>query len=94
MLVLACYHTAMKYLLCHSAFLGFTVTLALFVLCFIAVIGVKAIIKYVQDLFPEKHEKTRAPKRTIKSRAKTVKPIKSIEINPDEIDRIYVKKIS
>jgi hypothetical protein len=84
----------MKYLLCHSAFLGFTVTLSLFALCFVAVIGVKAIIYYVQALFPEKNEKIGARKRKIKSRAKTVKPIKSIEINPDEIDRIYVKKIS
>jgi hypothetical protein len=84
----------MKYLLCHSAFLGFTVTLALFVLCFVVVIGIKAIIYYVQSLFPEKREKISAPKRQRKVRAKTVKPIKSIEINPDEIDRIYVKKIS
>jgi hypothetical protein len=48
----------------------------------------------VQALFPEKNEKPSARKRKLKSRAKTVKPIKSIEINPDEIDRIYVKKIS
>ena len=85
---------------------GFLCTLTLFALCFLIVLGGKTLVNafksYASDNLikeqptptktpaPVKTSKPRKPK-TIKS---TPKPVKSIEIDPLEIDRIYVKKSS
>ena len=81
---------------------GLSCTLLLFVICLFLVVGAKSIFLYVKSKFlPEKQEpmpekrqtkKSTATKRKIKP--KTLKPVRSIEINPDEIDKIYVKNIS
>lgn len=73
--------------------LDFLFTLATFAAFCIAVSGVKAIIysvrKYFKRFFPEKRHTPAAKKTKRKTAA-----IRSIEIDPEEVDRIYVKKIS
>lgn len=73
--------------------LDFLFTLATFTAFSIAVSGVKAIVysvrKYLKRFFPEKH-----PAPTVKRHKRKPAAIRSIEINPEEVDRIYVKKIS
>ena len=88
----------MYYLLNSPFILDLTATLSLFILCFLVVIGTKTVFAYVKSLFPktkatplEPKKEQPAPKRTYR---KVSKPIRSIEINPEEIDRIYVKRIS
>ena len=75
---------------------GFLYTATLFLICLIFVVGVKAILIFMRaDLKdkPAPPQKKATPKPT-KHTAKPVKPVRSIEINPEEIDRIYVKKSS
>ena len=68
----------------------------LFLICFfltslIAVVGIKTILYALRiKFFPKKHvdipvkqEKTKKPR-----------VVKSVEINPDEVDKIYVKRVS
>lgn len=74
---------------------GLFYTSMFFFLCLFSVIGAKFLLFYY---FSQKNVK-RTPKPQHKKKPKTPqpsisKPIKSIEINPDEIDRIYVKKSS
>ena len=70
---------------------GLFYTGSLFLICLFTVVGGKSL------LFPKrktvKNEKT-PKKEPQKPTEKKPRPIKSIEINPDEIDRIYVKKSS
>lgn len=88
----------MLYLLNAPFILDFAVTLVLFGLCFIVVAGVKVVIFSIKELLPKPKQqpeaKKSAPVPKVRTKPKAVKPIRSIEINPDEIDRIYVKKIS
>lgn len=88
----------MNYLLNAPFILDFSVTLVLFGLCFITVIGIKVIIYSIKDLFPKTKtptcEQVQPIRKRKKARRKTLSPVRSIEINPDEIDKIYVKKIS
>ena len=76
---------------------GFIYTATLFLLCLVFVVGVKAIIVSVR-LKLNKHETPKQASKPIekpkKQPPKPIKPIRSIEINPEEIDRIYVKKSS
>ncbi len=73
-----------------SAFLGFIFTVLLFAICLIFVVGVKCVImaiksKAVTNDTPAQIEKPQ--------NIKPKKPrLKSIKIDPDEIDRIYVRK--
>ncbi len=73
---------------------GFCCLAALFLICLIFVVGVKVIYlsvkKYISAGKPAPAPQVRKPKAPPKPR----KPIRSIEINPEEVDRIYVKKIS
>ena len=75
-----------------SLFLGPLFLIALFIVSVIVVAGIKLIYFYFKrepiKFIPKKSRKTPAPK------PQPVKPVKSIEINPDEVDKIYVKKIS
>jgi hypothetical protein len=68
---------------------------------FLVVIGSKVAISSLKQLFPK--QQTSIPKESQNKPAKPYKktkkcttdtPIRSIEIDPDKIDRIYVKKIS
>ena len=64
--------------------------LCLFFLCFIFVVGSKIIwIHFFAKFFPKKLLRKKHKKYKRKPKIE-----RSIEINPDEIDKIYVKKIS
>ena len=67
------------------AILGLIYLILLYALCFFVVIGVKQVLLY---LFPK------PTIIKIPTQKRTKKPVRSIEINPDDIDRIYVKKSS
>lgn len=80
--------------------------LILFALCVITVVGAKALYKSVKDKFAKPEEKPRlaapAPQKrrrrsssapAFAKRVTAAKPVRSIEIDPEQVDRIYVKKI-
>ncbi len=78
--------------LLSSFTLDFLAVLGLFCCCYVFVIG----IKYIKDSVVKLIQKVNAydnppPKKRKESTKKTTK---SIEINPDEIERIYMKKSS
>ena len=82
-----------------SAILGFLFTIALFFICFFSVVGFKAVRIYITNLFNKQQNITPNPKTKTTKKPKqkptpSSSPVKSIEINPDEIDRIYVRKTS
>lgn len=80
----------------------FLATSCLFVLCAFTVVGAKYFIVLIKEYLPKKKvsipAKNKKPLQTPKKRAKVnsnkIKPIRSIEIDPAQIDRIYVKKSS
>ena len=73
--------------------IDFLHTTGLFILCFFAVAIGKALIFLIKILAPAKRHSAPEPKQTKPARKPRVKkPIRSIEIDPFEIDRIYVKK--
>ena len=67
----------------------------LFALCVFLVVGIKTVVNAVRTQFkkpePEKEQKPAPPKR---GRPRTGKPkkLRSIEIDPEQVDRIYVRK--
>lgn len=83
-----------------SFILGLLSTVSLFLISLILVVGTKSVYLYLKEfLFPTpvKVEKVEKPQNTPRPRKKKqtqYTPVKSIEINPDEVDRIYVRKIS
>ena len=89
---------------------GLGLLILLFAACFIAVVGVKTVFFSVKDIFvryksaetPAKKstepikpppKQTQTAKRRVYKR-KIPRPERSIEINPNEIDRIYVRRSS
>ena len=82
-----------------SFFIDFSVTALCFAGCFIAatvirylfsVLGLKFILSSaIKFFFPKKQ-----PAPVKKRRRKKPAPVRSIEIDPEEVDRIYVRKIS
>lgn len=70
--------------------LGFMFTLILFAFSYTVVVVVKSLLYYILRPFRKKTKKVQQPKKERKKPS----PVRSIEINPDEVDRIYVKKIS
>lgn len=89
---------------------GLGLTILLFAACFIAVVGVKTVFFSVKDIVSryksaekpaEKSAEqvkpavkpTQAAKRRVYKR-RIPRPERSIEINPNEIDRIYVRRSS
>ena len=75
-----------------SLFLGPLFLAVLYIFCLISVAGIKILYLYfkrspVQIKPTVKRAKKPAP-------AISEKPVRSIEINPDEVDKIYVKKVS
>lgn len=56
----------------------------------IAVAGIKILYLY----FKGAPERTKSAVKRERKSAPAEKPVRSIEINPDEVDKIFVKKIS
>ncbi len=76
---------------------GFFTTLCIFLLSLFLVLGVKSAREFIASRLPKKKAPTPPLKEEKPKPArakKTPSTVRSIEINPDEIDRIYVKKIS
>lgn len=76
--------------------LGFLSLSLLFFLCLFVVIGCKICYLSIKNYFIDKYftpkKAPSPPKPQKESKPKpTPKPIRSIEINPNEVDRIYVK---
>ncbi len=76
--------------------LGLLCTGGLFILCFLVVVGAKMVTLSFKEKFI--HKSPPQPKATVIKRQKRTpsppKPVRSIEIDPEQVDRIYVKKIS
>ena len=68
----------------NSFLLGLTSLVVLFFVCLVFVVGVKSV--FLRYFYKPK------PKTIVKPKPK--KRIKTLTINPDEVDRIYVKKAS
>ncbi len=64
-----------------------------FVFSVVVVLGAKVFYKNVSSLFPKPDEKEVKPVKR-KARKKPSNVVRSIEINPEEIDKIYVRKSS
>ena len=79
-----------------SSFLaGFLSTAFLFVLSVIIALGIKTLDLLIKELAEEKPSPESKPKKARhKKRRKKTAPQRSIEIDPSQIDRIYVKKSS
>ncbi len=85
-----------------SFILGLLCTGGLFALCFLVVAGVKAVLFAIKEkLTPPPTAQESAPPPPVKARVikrrkpkSVANPVRSIEIDPDQIDKIYVKKIS
>ena len=74
-------------------FTGLLLVAFLFALSFFIVVFLKWAYLKMLDLFPKKKTISKPPEKKAPRKINR-KPVRSIEINPDEIDRIYVKKIS
>lgn len=84
-------------ILLSSALEGLFGTIALFIISCILVVGSKVIFLKLKSILPKKQpplEPVTPAKQTVKKPRKKPATIRSIEIDPAEIDRIYVKKIS
>ena len=82
-----------------SSFLaGFFSTVFLFILSVILVLGVKSLQTLIKEFFtkpqPSEQEIKKQPPSPKRKKRKAPSPQRSIEIDPSEIDRIYVKKSS
>ncbi len=75
-----------------SFFIGFISTAGLFIVCYILVIGVNTLLIAIKKLLPKKE--IPLPAEAEKPVPKKPKTIKSIEIDPAFVDKIYVKKTS
>ncbi|MBQ7235929.1 MAG: hypothetical protein IKB30_00265 [Clostridia bacterium] len=79
--------------------LGFLCTAMLFALCFLSVIGTKTVFLYIKRFLPAKKIEIPPPedkpkKKTAPRAPKSPQVVRSIEIDPSTVDRIYVKKSS
>lgn len=66
---------------------GFSSFIILYLFAFVAVFGTKSLLVYLKIL----PLKSQSPVKKTK-KAKTRQPIRSITINPNDVDRIYVKR--
>ncbi len=66
---------------------GFSCFLILYLIAFVAVFGTKSLLVYLKILPLKNQNPVKKPKKT-----KTRQPIRSITINPNDVDRIYVKR--
>lgn len=69
---------------------GLLSVIALFAVSFVLGVFLRAVYLAFKKSVPVKPEKKARRKR----RAKTPSAVRSIEIDPEQIDRIYVKKVS
>ena len=74
-------------------FSGLLLIAFLFVFSFFAVIAIKYAYYKLAILFPKKSAIKSQLQPPVQKRKKR-KPIRSIEVDPSQIDRIYVKKVS
>ena len=78
-----------------SLITGLICTAGLFLISFIIVVSAKALIDYIKRRLPKKQmEQKPQPSEQKKPQKKKSATVRSIEIDPSQIDRIYVKKIS
>ena len=85
-----------------SFFSGLLSLFSLFALSVLIVLGAKIIYLHIKQYFPKEHASPVAPtikKQTQTNRKRTPRtiksvPVRTIEIDPNEVDRIYVKKSS
>lgn len=79
-----------------SFIIGFLCTGTLFVLCFLVVVGFNAVLNAIKErLVKRENSQSPIPKTKRKRKARPdPNPVRSIEIDPEQIDRIYVKKTS
>lgn len=79
-----------------SFIVGFLCTATLFCLCFLLVIGAKVLYLTSKRLLSKPPVPPPQVKEVVKRAPRTArpapKPVRSIEIDPATIDRIYVKK--
>ena len=80
-------------------FTGLLTTILLFCFCFFIVVGAKSLqvflqYKLLKNTKPSPPAPRKKPKTAPRSKKSTPKVIKSIEIDPMEIDKIYVKRSS
>lgn len=73
-----------------SFFGGFISTFVALIICAFLIIGIKYFLSVLKDLFSTKKNLKEIPKVTKQKRV--YKPIKTIEIDPNEVDRIVVKR--
>ena len=79
--------------------IGLLCTAALFALCFLTVVGGKTALSYIKRYLPAKKIEAPPPtenkpqKKTPRT-PKSPQVVRSIEIDPSTVDRIYVKKSS
>ncbi len=86
----------------ESFFLGILIITLLFFICAFLTLGAKITYYYIisnlkekKKIAPSKVEQPPASNTQAKKpRKRTYKPIRSIEINPEEVDRVYFKKSS
>ncbi len=82
-----------------SFFVGFLCTAFLFVLSIILTLGIKSLFLLVKDFLDKRtikqtREEIKQPAPPKRKKRKVSNIQRSIEIDPSEIDRIYVKKSS
>ena len=79
-----------------SFLLGLTCTLVLFILCYVVVVGIKYIYLSLGNFYkkptPKNVNAVHKPNQKRQQPKKSNAPIRSIEIDPEQIDKIYVKK--
>ena len=66
---------------------GFFCLLVLYLISFVVVFGTKSLLVYLKVLPLKSQNKVKKAKKTINRQ-----PIRSITINPNDVDRIYVKR--
>ncbi|MBQ9485528.1 MAG: hypothetical protein IJU83_01690 [Clostridia bacterium] len=78
-----------------SLFLGPLFLITFFVACAVIVVGIKMLILYFKKEPKTPTRLSVKPKRRrAENSAPPPKPVRSIEIDPDQVDKIYVKKVS
>lgn len=77
-----------------SFWLGLFFTILLFILSFVLVLGIKSGYSALKKFFPEKPQTTpqQQPPNKKPSKPKPPQVVRTIEIDPNQVDKIYVKK--
>ena len=85
----------------YQAISGFFWVVTFFIISYLLVVGGKIVYFAILEILTKNREpinspveKPKKPKRQKETQKAPQKPIRSIEINPDEVDRIRFKKSS